>query len=313
MKTASIRLLASVVCGLLLAAIPVRVYAQGSFTTLDFPGSTTYSTISGMNSGNFVGRYTDATGTHGYLYDGVTWSILDYPGASKTSARGVFGTNIVGEYTINNDPSGNLYHGFMNNGTNWIPLNYPEAMATTIGGISGGKMVGDYTDPDYGGHGFLYDGTNWTSLDYTGANDTLAQDISGNKIVGYYDDTSYNVHGFLYDGANWSTLDYTGATWTRCSGINESTITGCYMNNLGSHQSGFVYDGTTWTSIDYPGAAATEVTGISDGMLFGCYNDGSRWHGFTATLVPEPSSLVMLLTLCCMGFIAYVRKRSRYA
>ncbi|MCK4658531.1 MAG: PEP-CTERM sorting domain-containing protein [Phycisphaerae bacterium] len=56
-----------------------------------------------------MGQYYDADwGGHGFLYDGSSWTTLDYPGAIYTHVYGIDGANIVGHYR---DASGD-YHGF---------------------------------------------------------------------------------------------------------------------------------------------------------------------------------------------------------
>jgi hypothetical protein len=55
-----------------------------------------------------VGIYDDATGTHGFLYNGSTYTPLNVPGAMATQAWGISGTSIVGWYT---DATGD--HGFL--------------------------------------------------------------------------------------------------------------------------------------------------------------------------------------------------------
>jgi hypothetical protein len=64
----------------------------------------------GIDGSNIVGGYIDASGgQHGFLYDGITWTTLDMPGASWTVARGIDGSSIVGDYY---DTSG-WQHGFI--------------------------------------------------------------------------------------------------------------------------------------------------------------------------------------------------------
>ena len=146
-----------------------------------------------------VAYYTDSSGnTHGFLYNGSTWTTLDDPNAAYgTSAQGIFGTNIVGYYT---DSSGDT-HGFLYNCSTWTTLNDPNADAlygTSAQGISGTNIVGYYTDSSGNAHGFLYNGSTWTTLDdpntVTG---TSALGISATTIVGYYLDSSGNAKGFV--------------------------------------------------------------------------------------------------------------------
>ena len=64
----------------------------------------------GIDGGNIVGMYEDASGwPDAFLYDGTTWTTLDFPGAMITYARGIDGDKIVGSYA---DASWD-YHGFI--------------------------------------------------------------------------------------------------------------------------------------------------------------------------------------------------------
>ena len=71
-----------------------------------------------------------------------TWTTLDYPGASKTSAYGIDGNKIVGAY--------NHHYGFLYNGSTWTPLNYPGGIGTAAYGIDGNNTVGYRLDAPAG-------------------------------------------------------------------------------------------------------------------------------------------------------------------
>jgi PEP-CTERM motif len=95
-----------------------------SFTTLDYPGSTS-SAAYGISGNVVVGDYQDSKGKYfGFVYDGVNWLSVDaqtflpfaQPGAGSASAvsvtatklYGISGNTIVGEYL---DATG-VNHGF---------------------------------------------------------------------------------------------------------------------------------------------------------------------------------------------------------
>jgi uncharacterized membrane protein len=87
------------------------LYDQGTFTTLDVPGSE-YTYASGINdSGQIVGYYYDAIFpyNHGFLLDQGSYTTLDVPGAGFTNANGINASGqIVGWYY---DAAGQ--HGFL--------------------------------------------------------------------------------------------------------------------------------------------------------------------------------------------------------
>jgi hypothetical protein len=92
--------------------------------TLDYPGSTT-TFAKGIDGNNIVGMYIDVSGTsHGFLYNGTTYTTVDPPGATGTFANGIDGNNIVGVY---NDASGSS-HGFV--ATNAV---VPEPASVLLG------------------------------------------------------------------------------------------------------------------------------------------------------------------------------------
>jgi hypothetical protein len=67
-----------------------------SYTALNYPGATGETIAQGISGNNIVGQYWDNSGEHGFLYNGTSWTTLDYPGAINTYALGISGNNIVG-------------------------------------------------------------------------------------------------------------------------------------------------------------------------------------------------------------------------
>jgi probable HAF family extracellular repeat protein len=92
-----------------------------------------------------VGRYQDATGVHGFLESGGTYTTLDDPLA--TGGTVAFGINasgqIVGNYT---NATGN--HGFLLSGGAYTTLDDPLATAGTFpfGINASGQIVGNYLE-----------------------------------------------------------------------------------------------------------------------------------------------------------------------
>ena len=132
-------------------------------TSDHFPGASK-TTIAAISDNNIVGRYCvgNATAYSGFLYDGSTWTTLDYPGATSTWAVGVSGTNVIGTYQ-----NGFLRHGFLYDGSSYITLNPPGSVWLTAAAISGNQIVGDYEDSG-GQCASLYNGSTYTTVDYPG-------------------------------------------------------------------------------------------------------------------------------------------------
>ena len=159
--------------------------------------------VTGAWGNTIVGHIQDASGHHGFIYDGTTWTTIDKPGATSTIIYGTNGSKLVGEYY----ESGSGNHGFSYDGTTWTTIDKPWVGQTLVNGIYGNKIFGraDIWQADIGGYGFIYDGTTWTTLAKEGAHYTEIKGISGKYIVGNYMQPSNVWHGFLYDGTMWST------------------------------------------------------------------------------------------------------------
>jgi hypothetical protein len=201
----------------------------------------------------------------------ITFTSLDFPGATYTELSSIDGNNIVGHYA---DPSG-AQHGFLYDGVNWTTLDVPFIgnYETRALGVSGSRIVGRYLP---GPHGFSLDGATWTPLDYPGSNDSSNQAVDGNNIVGLAGST-----GFLHDGATWTPLAYPGSLFTNPLGIDGNNIVGFYqVGDFFAPRHGFVYDGTVWDALDYPGSVATEAHGIDGNTIVGTWWDSTESHGF---------------------------------
>src|ERR1051325_4116570 len=76
--------------------------AQGTFTLIDYPGSTG-TTVWGINSRKeMAGVYTSADGvSHGFVLSGGRYRPIDYPGAALTIANSINAQgDVVGEYAM---------------------------------------------------------------------------------------------------------------------------------------------------------------------------------------------------------------------
>jgi hypothetical protein len=69
-----------------------------SWTYISKPGAPNIW-IEGIDGSNLVGSYSDASGGHGFFYNGATWTTINKPGATDTSLTGISGNNTVGTYT----------------------------------------------------------------------------------------------------------------------------------------------------------------------------------------------------------------------
>jgi pimeloyl-ACP methyl ester carboxylesterase len=79
---------------------------QGNYSSIDFPGTNGITQVYGVNNaGQFVGNY----GPNGFLWDGMNFITVDFPGAASTQCYGINNHGqIVGSYY---DSQGGI-HGF---------------------------------------------------------------------------------------------------------------------------------------------------------------------------------------------------------
>jgi probable HAF family extracellular repeat protein len=127
-----------------------------------------------------------------------TFTTLDVPGASTTSAAGINSRGqIVGFYF---DSVDGPVHGFLYDAGVFTTLDVPGAISTQAWGINPrGQIVGIYSDTERQQHGFLYDAGVFTTIDvpFPGAFNTFVFGINPRgQIVGGYSDST-GGHGFV--------------------------------------------------------------------------------------------------------------------
>jgi hypothetical protein len=89
------------------------LYSGGTYIALNVPGATQTYAYGINNAGQIAGYYTTGSVSHGFIYDGSTYTTLDDPlaGPGGTFAYGINNAGqIVGSY---NDASGIGSHGFL--------------------------------------------------------------------------------------------------------------------------------------------------------------------------------------------------------
>jgi hypothetical protein len=69
---------------------------DGSYTTLDVPGSGETDAFGINDAGQIVGSFFDDSGFHGFLLDvDGSYTTLDVPGANQTEAHGINNVGII--------------------------------------------------------------------------------------------------------------------------------------------------------------------------------------------------------------------------
>jgi hypothetical protein len=259
-----------------------------NWETLDYPGAkSTY--IQDISDDSIVGYYTDVSNqTHGFFYNGSTWTNFDMQGAQYTHLCAIDGSSYAGMYW-----DGSKEHGFLYDGTNLVSFETPYyGDRLNIGGLSHGIIAGDYRRYSPGPSEFLYNGSTWTEITVPLGNWSHLNGIDGSNLVGYYSNGN-GYHGFLYDGITSYILDMPGMLATYPIDIDGENIVGYYQ--ISSDFKGFLYNGKNWFIIEIPESIQTYVTGIDGNKVVGYYVDSNiQCHGFSYT-IPEPITLSLML------------------
>jgi hypothetical protein len=166
----------------------------GTFTTVDFPGTTSVPAVNQLLSFNdnsqLAGFYNDAAGnSHGYIYarSGGVFEVFTIPTATSAQATGINDQGNVCGFFV----KGGVTKGFLLIGGFFMPLNFPGATATTFFGLNNvGQAVGTYTDTANAVHGFVYNikaGSFQKVDDPSGVGATIINGINDKGyIVGFF-------------------------------------------------------------------------------------------------------------------------------
>jgi uncharacterized membrane protein len=250
-------------------SLGIPLVFAASFTTFDVPGFEGRTTPLGINA---QGQIVGMVGSHGFLLDHGTFTLIDVPGASETQARGINDKGqIVGLY-FDGQSGGPGRHGFLLDHGIFTTIDMPGSTTGLLDGINDkGQIVGSFS-----GGVFLLDHGHFTNVPTL--IDAFAINARG-EIVG---DAVQGGSCVLDNGAV-NIIDVPGsvANTTRALRINNrGQVVGFYF--FDTHH-GFLFDHGRFTTIDVPGAVATELTGINGaGHIVGFFNDAGGQHGFVA-------------------------------
>jgi hypothetical protein len=267
-----------------------------TYHVLNVPGASS-TTATGINNENMVvGTYTDATGTHGFIYSPAgkyyVYPINDPKGPNDSATLSMNNSlYIVGSYspgqgqTAMIDQGGTFYDIAVNGCFN------AEGTGISDGNVTVGNC--EYQTPDNVVHSeawVTFFGTN-TYL-CPGAVDTFVNAVNNNlQTVGTWDASNMGpIHGFVGSVGSFGscqTLDYPNAFITNLTGVNDSgTIIGNQRGGFTGNDAAFLYVNGSFIDIVPPlRAKKGMITGQinNNGWFVGTYFDRySASHTFYA-------------------------------
>ena len=228
--------------------------------------------------------------------------------------------NNAGEVVgVNTPDAGGLPEGYIRDTSgNETPFNFQEALGTVPFGISNdGLISGFYITPD-GRRGFVDQSSTALSrsVEFPGSNET--QLYAGNdrgQFGGAYYDSTGAAFPFIYDVVA-HTFDLlappTTGNYVVTSVNNDGDAIVFGLRDVSESYAdwrSFYYnaDDQTTTELLFPGAMETYGYDIDDqGTIIGYYQNPDGSHGGFSAVVPEPSSVTILV---CVAFIGLLSRR----
>jgi hypothetical protein len=203
---------------------------EGTFSTVDYPG-TTNTTLNGINDdGTIVGAYMNEYGQyHGFsLTKDGSYALIDcpsdYPDTSTTIPTGINNNGTIVGYC-----STYGYQGFSLSGGTFTFINHPdETYGTYLHGINDEGVIVGYYRTSSVWSAFSFVNGNYTIIAYPDSFSTkFAYGINNlDAIVGQYEDTRGFIHGYILSGGAYTPFYYPGsyADTTGLNGINSTGL-----------------------------------------------------------------------------------------
>jgi uncharacterized membrane protein len=146
------------------------------------------------DSGDIAGDFSQGGDYQGFLYNKNknTFTPINYPSATETSAFGVNASDVVvGTYI---DSAGND-HGFLWNKGVFSDIDYPGATDTFAVGINDLGLIAGYYFGDESG--FLFDGKTYTTVDVPNGSTRLSKVKNNQNLAGCVQDSFGAYHGVI--------------------------------------------------------------------------------------------------------------------
>ena len=202
------------------------VYHNGTYTSVDYPGSSGGTLLFGMNdNGQIVGEWNDEVGFI-YNMNTQTFTTISYPKANPTYPYAINNAGVVvGQVDI--DAS---LEGFAMKGKQHMLIEPPgTTVGTAIGISTSGRIVGFASDPT-GNLEFEYANGQYAQVN-VGDSPTQVHGINpaGTALVGTFVDRHGDFVGFIYNGKKLVPLQYESGAQTTASAMNSAgQVVGTY-------------------------------------------------------------------------------------
>jgi len=269
-------------------ALSMELAQAAGFSTIDVQGASATRAF-GINAvGQIVGSYTDAAGTHGYLWDNSTVTTIQVPGAIATEAWGINPQgDIVGRYRIAGDAR---TFGFLLQDGVFTNISVPGHLTTLPIKISPSRdIVGCFHDTNFlvDMRGYVQRGDRVKSFELLPSTMHNGVTSGGRVIAGISFESATLVHSYVLDRGAYTQFDAPGATFTEAWDVSPTGRVVGYFNPVTSH--GFSRDADGLTVIDVPGAKWTRIFGVNpQGEMVGSYADATNTvHGFVLQAVAK--------------------------
>jgi uncharacterized membrane protein len=241
-----------------------------------------------------VGTFVDQSFVqHGFLLSKGEFTVIDFPGARGTIARGISPDGeIVGTYSLPGDSSVLGSRGFLlTKEGEFGNVHYPGhtwEVAQRI--LPDGTILGCYHDQDQmatmKGVIIARDG-GASEIDAFGSmNNGATPDLR--LMVGFWFNMMDNQsQGYMIENGVFASFMVPGSNATNAWDVNpDGAIVGVY--SVGTTVRGFVKTGETYTTIHYPGSTVTRAFGINArGDIVGNYVLGGVTRAFLARALED--------------------------
>jgi uncharacterized membrane protein len=272
----------SLVVGLI-AFVPL-VFAQGTYTQIDYPGALATVCYGIDTAGDLVGEYEDASGNvHGFLLSGGTYTTIDYVGGLFTQLSGI---NDRGQI-VGNDGSGVGFVYDIQTKT-FTELERRGATYTIPTAINNEGTIAGYLAETNKILGFELFGSTWVNILPPGTFNVGAFGITNSgEVLGGASTLVKNskFFDFLFKNGRYQPILLAAAGKPSAYGINGAGTAIVGEDAPAGIAGRFLFQNGTMQPLQFPGATYTLPYGINnDGeVTVYFYDSNDNLHGFTWT------------------------------